>query len=164
MAQPPDYYAVLGVPASATQDEIKKQYRKLAAKHHPDKNPTDPKAADKFKSDLQAHQTLSLGTWKSGSNTTTCAGSARSVDSAALALRRAHSSAQALRTAIRPPVQLATCAWRTSATSASAAWAISSARCSARAAQEPRGTSRSAETTWRWLARSTSERRPSGES
>jgi molecular chaperone DnaJ len=53
-----DYYAVLGVPASATQDEIKKQYRKLAAKHHPDKNPNDPKAAETFKSISEAYQTL----------------------------------------------------------------------------------------------------------
>jgi molecular chaperone DnaJ len=53
-----DYYAVLGVPASATQDEIKKQYRKLAAKHHPDKNPNDPKAADTFKGISEAYQTL----------------------------------------------------------------------------------------------------------
>src|SRR5947208_13590435 len=58
MAQPADYYAILGVPASASQDEIKKQYRKLAAKHHPDKNPNDPKAADKFKSISEAYQTL----------------------------------------------------------------------------------------------------------
>src|SRR6476620_5559623 len=53
-----DYYAVLGVPASATQDEIKKQYRKLAAKHHPDKNPNDPKAAETFMSISEAYQTL----------------------------------------------------------------------------------------------------------
>ena len=53
-----DYYAVLGIPASATQDEIKKQYRKLAAKHHPDKNPNDPKAADTFKAISEAYQTL----------------------------------------------------------------------------------------------------------
>ncbi len=53
-----DYYAVLGVPASASQDEIKKQYRKLAAKHHPDKNPSDPKAADTFKAISEAYQTL----------------------------------------------------------------------------------------------------------
>jgi molecular chaperone DnaJ len=53
-----DYYAILGVPASATQDEIKKKYRKLAAKHHPDKNPNDPKAADTFKGISEAYQTL----------------------------------------------------------------------------------------------------------
>jgi molecular chaperone DnaJ len=53
-----DYYAVLGVPASATQDEIKKKYRSLASKHHPDKNPNDPKAADTFKAISEAYQTL----------------------------------------------------------------------------------------------------------
>ena len=53
-----DFYAVLGVPASASQDEIKKQYRKLAAKHHPDKNPNDPKAADTFKAISEAYQKL----------------------------------------------------------------------------------------------------------
>ena len=53
-----DYYAVLGVPASATADEIKKQYRRLAAKHHPDKNPNDPKAAETFKAISEAYQTL----------------------------------------------------------------------------------------------------------
>src|SRR5260221_1493465 len=58
MAQPPDYYAVLGVAASASQDEIKKKYRKLASKHHPDKNPNDPKAADTFKQISEAYQTL----------------------------------------------------------------------------------------------------------
>jgi molecular chaperone DnaJ len=58
MAQTKDYYSVLGVPASATQDEIKKQYRKLAAKHHPDKNPSDPKAAERFKEISEAYQVL----------------------------------------------------------------------------------------------------------
>src|SRR6476661_3182838 len=53
-----DYYAVLGVSASATQDEIKKQYRKLAAKHHPDKNQSDPKAADRFKEISEAYQVI----------------------------------------------------------------------------------------------------------
>src|SRR5215211_8962704 len=58
MAQNTDYYAVLGVSASATQEEIKKQYRKLAAKHHPDKNQSDPKAADRFKEISEAYTTL----------------------------------------------------------------------------------------------------------
>src|SRR3954464_7514416 len=53
-----DYYAVLGVSASATQDEIKKQYRRLAAKHHPDKNQNDPKAADRFKEISEAYQVV----------------------------------------------------------------------------------------------------------
>jgi molecular chaperone DnaJ len=58
MAQTKDYYTVLGVPASATQDEIKKAYRKLAAKHHPDKNPNDPKAGERFKEISEAHNVL----------------------------------------------------------------------------------------------------------
>src|SRR5437868_2304508 len=58
MAQTKDYYNVIGVPASATQEEIKKQYRKLAAKHHPDKNPNDSKAAERFKEISEAYQVL----------------------------------------------------------------------------------------------------------
>jgi molecular chaperone DnaJ len=58
MAQSKDFYAVLGVSASASQDEIKKQYRKLAAKHHPDKNQNDPKAAERFKEISEAYQVL----------------------------------------------------------------------------------------------------------
>src|SRR5215204_6480940 len=58
MAQTKDYYSVLGVPASATQEEIKKKYRKLAAKHHPDKNASDPKAAETFKEISEAYQVL----------------------------------------------------------------------------------------------------------
>src|ERR671921_2353409 len=53
-----DYYAVLGVSASASQDEIKKQYRKLAAKHHPDRNSSDPKAAERFKEISEAYTVL----------------------------------------------------------------------------------------------------------
>ncbi|HYC51903.1 MAG TPA: molecular chaperone DnaJ [Gemmatimonadaceae bacterium] len=58
MAQNKDFYAVLGVSASASQDDIKKQYRKLAAKHHPDKNQSDPKAAERFKEISEAYQVL----------------------------------------------------------------------------------------------------------
>src|SRR3954471_10414548 len=58
MAQSKDFYAVLGVSASASQDEIKKQYRRLAAKHHPDKNQNDPKAAERFKEISEAYQVL----------------------------------------------------------------------------------------------------------
>src|SRR5438552_15490400 len=58
MAQTKDYYKVIGVPASATQEEIKKTYRKLAAKHHPDKNQNDAKAAERFKEISEAYQVL----------------------------------------------------------------------------------------------------------
>ena len=58
MAQSKDFYAVLGVPASASQEEIKKHYRKLAAKHHPDKNPNDAKAADRFKEISEAYHVV----------------------------------------------------------------------------------------------------------
>lgn len=53
-----DYYAVLGVTKKATQDEIKKAYRKLAVKYHPDKNPGNKTAEEKFKEISEANEVL----------------------------------------------------------------------------------------------------------
>ena len=53
------YYDLLGVPIDATTDDIKKAYRRLAIKHHPDKNPDDPTAAERFTQIGIAYQTLS---------------------------------------------------------------------------------------------------------
>ena len=54
-----DYYAVLGLEKSATADQIKKAYRKLALKYHPDKNPGDKQAEDRFKQITEAYAVLS---------------------------------------------------------------------------------------------------------
>jgi curved DNA-binding protein CbpA len=54
----PDYYATLGVPADATTAQIKKAYRKLARQHHPDTNPGDTEAADRFKTITEAYEVL----------------------------------------------------------------------------------------------------------
>ncbi len=53
-----DYYKIIGVEKTATQDEIKKAYRKLAVKYHPDKNPGDKKSEDKFKEINEAYDVL----------------------------------------------------------------------------------------------------------
>ena len=54
-----DYYDVLGVNKTATPDQIKSSYRKLALKHHPDKNKGDKKSEDKFKEASEAYHVLS---------------------------------------------------------------------------------------------------------
>ncbi|MDB5313112.1 MAG: Chaperone protein DnaJ [Gemmataceae bacterium] len=81
-----DYYASLGVPRTATPEEIKKAYRRLARKHHPDLNPGDKQAEEKFKEVQEANEVLSdpekrkrydrLGAnWKAGAETRTPPGS-----------------------------------------------------------------------------------------
>ncbi|MEP6832764.1 MAG: J domain-containing protein [Gemmatimonas sp.] len=58
MANAKDFYVVLGVSASASADEIKKQYRRLAKQHHPDANASDPKSAERFKEISEAYGVL----------------------------------------------------------------------------------------------------------
>src|SRR3977135_4396112 len=58
MAQSKDFYNVLGVSSTASQDEIKKAYRKLAKKYHPDANANDAKAGERFKEISEANNVL----------------------------------------------------------------------------------------------------------
>ena len=59
MSSKRDYYEVLGVAKNATADELKKAYRQMAIKYHPDKNPGDKAAEEKFKEAAEAYEVLS---------------------------------------------------------------------------------------------------------
>ena len=59
MAEKRDYYEVLGVAKNATAEEIKKAYRKKAIQYHPDRNPGDKEAEEKFKEAAEAYDVLS---------------------------------------------------------------------------------------------------------
>ena len=58
MATKRDYYEVLGVEKSASKEDIKKAYRKLAIKYHPDRNAGNPEAEEKFKEATEAYEVL----------------------------------------------------------------------------------------------------------
>ena len=59
MAAKRDYYEVLGVDRSASADDIKRSYRRLAMKYHPDRNPGDAEAEASFKEASEAYEVLS---------------------------------------------------------------------------------------------------------
>ena len=64
MAEKRDYYEVLGIQKGASEDEIKKAYKKLARKYHPDMNPGDKEAEEKFKEIAEAYEILSNEGWR----------------------------------------------------------------------------------------------------
>ena len=58
MAEEKDYYKILGVEKNASADEIKRAYKKVAIKYHPDRNPGDKEAEEKFKQAAEAYDVL----------------------------------------------------------------------------------------------------------
>ena len=64
--QKKDYYDLLDLPKSASEDELKKAYRKLAMKYHPDRNPGDKKAEEQFRDISQAYEVFERSSKTSG--------------------------------------------------------------------------------------------------
>ena len=60
MSEEKDYYKILGVERSATADEIKRAYKKVAIKYHPDRNPGDKEAEEKFKQAAEAYDVTNV--------------------------------------------------------------------------------------------------------
>lgn len=89
MSDKEDYYSVLGVARGASDDEIKKAYRKLAMKYHPDRNKEDKTAEEKFKTVNEAYEILSDSTKRQAYDMHGHAG----VDPSAAAQARAHANA-----------------------------------------------------------------------
>ena len=145
MASRPDYYKTLGVDKKATPEEIKKAYRKLARQYHPDRNPDDKQAEERFKEISQAHDVLGdpekRKQYDSGTGPFATGGAGRAAASAASA----------------------------TSTSTPPRWATSSPTCSAAGrGRRPGGAAapapaaaraRSAAATWRRRSRSPSTRR-----
>ena len=87
MAEKRDYYEVLEVPKNASAEDIKKAYRKKAIQYHPDKNPGDKAAEEKFKEAAEAYEVLSDPQKRQRYDQFGFAGMAEQADSAAEACR-----------------------------------------------------------------------------
>ena len=117
--------------SSATQDEIKKQYRRLAAKHHPDKNPNDPKAAERFKEISEAYQVLGDAEKRKQYDDMRRLGAFGGFGGGGDAAARGHRAERRPGAGAAGAGRDRNSASRTSTSAASAASAICSARCSA---------------------------------
>ena len=88
-----DFYDVLGVSRGASGDDIRKAYKKLSRKFHPDKNPADPEAANaRFMKATRAYETIAVGKKKKPAPTSTAATTAKPKPRASAARSRASGS------------------------------------------------------------------------